>query len=157
MQHHIRQPARVRRSVLVAVVLVVTAALGGCSDPPRKVSGLLDTTRRVPATSRLATRPHMVRHCHAESGRVRDTSRRGSKKRTWYTTRTTTVCTKVRQGTETYRHVIRRERWCVMLDDVGGKRSRDHLWYRVARNTYTDARLRESGSRMTIEPEHDGC
>ncbi|MYQ95569.1 hypothetical protein GTY20_32020 [Streptomyces sp. SID4946] len=151
MQHHIR------RTALVAVVLVVAAVLGGCSGQPRKVSGLLDTTQRVPATSRLATRPHLVRQCHSGSKQVRHTSGRGSKKRTWYTTRSTTVCTKVRRGTETYRRVIRQERWCVMLDDVGGKRSRDRVWYQVGRNTYTDTRVRRSGSKVTIEPERDGC
>ncbi|OIK26055.1 hypothetical protein [Streptomyces malaysiense] len=151
MQHHIR------RAALAAVALVVVAALGGCSDEPRKVSGLLDTTRRVPAASRLATRPHMVRQCHSGSKRVRHTSGHGSGKRTWYTTRSTTVCTKVRRGTETYRRVIRQERWCVMLDDVDGKRSRDRVWYRVARNTYADVRVLRAGSKVTIETERDGC
>nr|WP_244320287.1 MULTISPECIES: hypothetical protein [Streptomyces] len=151
MRHHIR------RTALVAVVLVLAAVLGGCSGQPRKVSGLLDTTRRVPATSKLVTRPHLVKRCRSGSERVRHTSGRGGRKRTWYTTRSTTECTKVRQGTETYRRVIRQERWCVMLDDVGGKRSRDHVWYRVTRKTYTDAQVVRAGSRMTFEPEHDGC
>ncbi|MFH8336582.1 hypothetical protein [Streptomyces sp. AM6-12] len=151
MRHHIR------RTALGAVVLVVAAALGGCDSEPRKVSGLLDSTRRVPAVTRLATRPHLVRRCHSGSERVRHTSGHGSGKRTWYTTRSTTVCTKVRQGTETYRRVIRQERWCVMLDDVNGKRLRDRVWYRVSSKTYTDARMLRYGSKVTIEPERDGC
>ncbi|MER6332883.1 hypothetical protein ABT298_26905 [Streptomyces sp. NPDC001034] len=151
MQHHIG------RTTLTAAVLVIAAALGGCDDEPRKVSGLLDSTRHVHALTGLATRAHMVKRCHSGSKRVRHTSGRGGDKRTWYTDEPTTVCTKVRQGTETYRRVIRPERWCIRLDDVDGKDSRDDVWYRVDNNTYLDARMSEAGHPMTFEPEHDGC
>ncbi|MEW2624995.1 hypothetical protein [Streptomyces sp. NPDC048106] len=151
MRYHIR------RTALVAAVLVIAAALGGCDDEPRKVSGLLDSTRHVQEWTTRATRPHMVKRCHPGTKRVRHTSGTGSNKRTWYTDKQTTVCTKVRQGTETYRRVIRPERWCVSLDDVGGKESRDNLWYRVDRTTYRDAREFKPGHHMTIEPERDGC
>lgn len=151
MQHHIG------RTTLIAVVLVISAALGGCDYEPRKVSGLLDGTRHVQALTRRATRAHMVERCHPGSKRVRHTSGRGGNKRTWYTDEPTTVCTKVRQGTETYRRVIRPERWCVRLDDVDGKDSRDDVWFRVDANTYLDARILKAGHRMTFKPERDGC
>lgn len=151
MQHHIR------RTALVASVLVIAAALGACGGGPRRVSGQLDSTRHVPEATRLAHRPHLVRHCRSGSKRVRHTSGSGSRKRTWYTDEPTTVCAKEQQGTETYRQVVHQERWCVSLDDVDGKESRDDVWYRVSRSTYQNALQLKAGSRLSFEPDHDGC
>lgn len=150
MQHHIR------RAALVAVVLAVAAGLAACGSP-RRVSGRLDTTRHVAEVTSLQKRPRMVQSCHPGTRRVKHTSGRGSSKRTWYTTEDTSVCSRVQQGTETYRHVDRPERWCVRLDDVGGKESRDDLWYRVRKGVYLDAQALRSGDRMTFSPDHDGC
>ncbi|WP_043180873.1 hypothetical protein [Streptomyces sp. NRRL F-5123] len=150
MQHHIR------RAALAVAFLAVAAGLAAC-DGPRKVSGRLDTTRHVAEATSLRKRPHMVKSCHPGTKRVKHTSGRGSSKRTWYTDEDTSVCSSVQHGTESYRHVDSPERWCVRLDDVGGKESRDDVWYRVKRNVYIDAQGLDSGDRMTFVPDHDGC
>ncbi|MCH0560245.1 hypothetical protein [Streptomyces sp. MUM 16J] len=150
MRHHIR------RTALALAVLAAAAALTTC-DGASSVSGRLDGTRHLPQQTRRATRPRMVKRCRPGTTRVRHTSGRGSKKRTWYTTEHTTVCSKVRQGTETYRKVIRPERWCVELDDVNGKKSRDEIWYQVERGTYQRALAIQVGDRMSFVPEDDGC
>jgi hypothetical protein len=146
-----------RRSALFVAILAVGAALAGCDSEPRTVSGVLYDTRHVAEQTRAATRPHMVKRCHSATKRVRHTSGSGAAKRTWYTNEPTTVCTRVRQGTETYREVVRPERWCIELNDVNGKKTKDFLWYRVSRNMYNRTSGVKAGSHLTIEPDRDGC
>ncbi|MFI0718409.1 hypothetical protein [Streptomyces sp. NPDC021224] len=147
---------RIRRAALAVAALAVTAGLAAC-DGPDKVSGRLDTTRHVAESSSLRSRPHMEKSCHAGTKRVKHSSGHGSSKRTWYTDESTRVCSSVQHGTETYRHVDRPERWCVRLDDVGGKESRDDVWYHVKNSVYRDALNLGSGGRMTFVPDGNGC
>jgi hypothetical protein len=171
---------------VAAVTAVVIAGLGACSGnggsggsapvgdsgkaagsssgnnpSPDAVFGLRDTVRHVPARTTRATRPHLVKKCTIESHRVRHTSRSGSVKkrrtRTWYTTEQYRSCRKVRRGTETYTRVLRRQRWCVRLDNVGGHASRDDVWYQVTYSTYDKALGAHDHARLKFTPKAPGC
>jgi hypothetical protein len=172
-----------RRLAVAGVTALVMAGLGGCSGDtgathtsagnhvrtvddapapsPDTVSGLRDEVRHVSALTTRATRPHLVRRCTDATRRVTHTRRTGSGKRrsvrTWYTTEHYQRCRRVRQGTETYRRVTRPEHWCVRLDDVGGKRSRDDIWYRVTHTTYGDASAAHDHARLEFSPLGTGC
>ncbi|OIJ84749.1 hypothetical protein [Streptomyces colonosanans] len=126
-----------------------------------RVVGLRDTVRHVPRRTVKDTRPHMVKKCTPATKRVKHTKRTGSgahkKTRTWYTTERYRDCTKVQEGTETYRRVVQRERWCVKLDDVNGDTARDDVWYRVTRTTYNKALGMEEHTRINFVPVGIGC
>ncbi|MFF7966506.1 hypothetical protein ACFZC3_14215 [Streptomyces sp. NPDC007903] len=172
-----------RRLAVAGVTALVMAGLGGCSGDaagaatdggshvrtvdgattpsPDTVSGLRDGVRHVSAVTTKATRPHLVRRCTGATRRVTHTRSTGSGKRrsvrTWYTTEHYQRCGKVRQGTETYRRVTRPEHWCVRLDDVGGNRSHDDVWYRVTHAAYTDALAADDHARLEFSPRGTGC
>ena len=124
---------------------------------PTTVTGRLEATRHVTLLTRTATRPHLVRRCHNETDRVRHTTGFGRKRHTTYTEEERTVCTKVQQGTETYRKVVRPEHWCAELDDVGGASGPDNVWYRVNHGDYLKALGRKPGSSVTVEPLSGSC
>jgi hypothetical protein len=82
---------------------------------------------------------------------------RKRRSRVWYVLEHVRECTRVRRGSETYRRVVRAERWCVRLDRVGGKAGRDDVWYRVARSTYDTALGAEEHARLRFVPMGSGC
>lgn len=127
---------------------------GGEGGPP--VTGALDDHRHVARRTAPARRPHMVQRCTDRTRRVKHTSSKGSGKRkstrTWYTTEHYQDCRKVQQGTESYTRVVSAERWCVELDDVGGDRTRDDVWYKVDATTYGTAVGAEEGTPMSFTP-----
>ncbi|MFF7974612.1 hypothetical protein [Streptomyces sp. NPDC007905] len=128
---------------------------------PDTVSGLRDTVRHLSAKTARATRAHLVGKCATGTRRVRHTSSSGTgtrrRTRTWYTTERYRSCGKVRSGTETYRRVVRPEKWCVRLDDVDGDRARDDVWYQVTSATYADALDTDEHARMKFTPSGTGC
>ncbi|MEV5987164.1 hypothetical protein AB0L85_19405 [Streptomyces sp. NPDC052051] len=130
------------------------------ADPDRVV-GLRDSVRHVSRKTVRDTRPHLVKECTPATKRVKHTQRTGTgtrkKTRTWYTTERYRDCHKVRQGTESYRRVVRQERWCVMLDDVNGDTARDDVWYRVTSTTYHEALGMEPQARIEFVPTGLGC
>ncbi|MGW3498205.1 hypothetical protein [Streptomyces sp. NPDC001020] len=169
-----------QRLVTAAVTAILMAGLGACgsgADSAQRhgggnahqegqahtdrVFGLRDAVRHVPRRTVQDTRPHMVKKCTPATKRVKRTKRTGTgarkKTRTWYTTERYQDCRKVREGTETYRRVVRRERWCVRLDDVKGDTARDDVWYRVNRTTYDEALGTEEHARITFIPVGTGC
>ncbi|MER7394717.1 hypothetical protein ABT381_04280 [Streptomyces sp. NPDC000151] len=121
------------------------------------VTGLRAGVRHVTKKTVKATRPHKVKKCTLATKRVKHTKRSGRTKKTWYTTERYDKCRKVRQGTETYRRVVRPERWCVKLDDVNGRRGKDDVWYRVTHATYTTALGKDEHDRMRFTPTRTGC
>ncbi|MEU1622663.1 hypothetical protein ABZ479_35875 [Streptomyces sp. NPDC005722] len=129
------------------------------ADPP--VTGRLDDHRHVARRTTTGRRPHMVQRCTDRTRQVRHTSSSGSGKRkstrTWYTTEHYKDCRKVQQGTESYSRVVSAERWCVELDDVGGDRTRDDVWYEVDSATYRTAAGSEEGTPMSFTPLASGC
>jgi hypothetical protein len=127
----------------------------------RTVHGLKDSVRHITARTTRATRPHLVKKCSTATRRVAHTSSSGSgskrRTRTWYTTERYRSCTDVQSGTETYRKTVRREEWCVELDDVNGNRKQDDVWYRVSRETYGDALTADEHARLEFAPTGQGC
>ncbi|MGW2830336.1 hypothetical protein [Streptomyces sp. NPDC001286] len=125
------------------------------------VSGLRDTVRHLSVRTVKATRPHMVKKCTSSTRRVRHTASSGTgtkrKTRTWYTTERTRTCKNVRTGTETYRRVVRPERWCVRLDDVGGDKTKDDIWFRVSSATYHQALAAKEHTRLEFVPQGSAC
>ncbi|MFJ9407543.1 hypothetical protein [Streptomyces sp. NPDC101393] len=121
------------------------------------VSGLRDGVRHVTKKTVTSTRPHLTRTCTTATKRVKHTKRSGRGKKTWYTTERHQDCHKVAKGTEKYRRVVRPERWCVRLDDVNGRTSKDDVWYRVNSATYHAALGKDAHARMTIDPAGTGC
>ncbi|MDX2707091.1 hypothetical protein PV350_30205 [Streptomyces sp. PA03-6a] len=178
---------RHRRPYSAAVAAVLLAALlGACGSPDSgavagsgpsatasagtgtpvvkavpPVTGALDDHRHVARRTAPARRPHMVQRCTDRTRRVKHTSSKGSGKRkstrTWYTTEHYQDCRKVQQGTESYTRVVSAERWCVELDDVGGDRTRDDVWYKVDATTYGTAVGAEEGTPMSFTPLASGC
>lgn len=125
------------------------------------VFGLRDEVRHLAAKTTRATRPHMTRKCTTATRRVKHTTRSGSgtkrRTRTWYSTESSRSCKQVRSGTETYTRVVRPERWCVSLDDLGGDARRDDVWYQVRRATYDAAVGTDRSARMKFTPTGSGC
>ncbi|MFF4249794.1 hypothetical protein ACFY1L_01115 [Streptomyces sp. NPDC001663] len=175
---------KTRRLLVAGMTAALVAALGACSDggddlsangsvaqqsqpaqqaqpSPEVVHGLRDTVRHVTRKTADATRAHLVRKCTSTTERVRHTSRSGSgtrkTTRVWYTTEHHETCKKVRQGTERYKRVVRRERWCVSLDDVNGHKSQDDVWYRVDRVTYDQVLQADQHTRVEFTPAGTGC
>ncbi|WP_330289238.1 hypothetical protein [Streptomyces sp. NBC_00576] len=157
-----------RRLMAAGLTVVIMAALGACGggggkdddDPWRDstagggssdqydegegaastattVTGLRDDVRHISRKTAKATRPHMVRKCR---------SSKGSRK-----------CTTVRSGTETYTRVVRQERWCVSLNDVGGDTSKDAVWYQVTQATYAKAVDADRLDKLRFTPTATGC
>ncbi|MFD5639504.1 hypothetical protein ACFWJM_35935 [Streptomyces sp. NPDC127077] len=125
------------------------------------VFGLRDQVRHRAARTTRATRPHMAKKCATTTRRVRHTTSTGSgtkrRTRTWYSTEHAKTCKKVRSGTETYTRVVRPEQWCVSLDDVGGDKSQDDVWYRVSRTAYDEAVATDQHKRLDFTPKDSGC
>ncbi|RAJ91394.1 MULTISPECIES: hypothetical protein [unclassified Streptomyces] len=125
-----------------------------------KVTGVRDTERHVTRRTSTATRPHYVKKCETDTHRVKHTRRSKGRTKTWYTTETDRDCHKVRRGTEKYTRVVRRERWCVRLDDVSGAHvttGKDDVWFRVPHTEYSDVRIADRRAKVTIEPTAQGC
>ncbi|MFI7007791.1 hypothetical protein [Streptomyces sp. NPDC050145] len=170
-----------RRSALAGLTMVLVAALAACgggsgsdkgsdargggkadsgySRPAGsdKVTGLRDAVRHQTRKTAKGKRPHYVKKCDYDTKRVRHTKRTNGRTRTWYTTKKVRDCDRVRKGTETYTRVVRRERWCVRLDDVGGKKGRDDAWYRVQRSVYSEVNSAEDHAKVSFEPIGQGC
>jgi hypothetical protein len=125
------------------------------------VFGLRDEIRHLAAKTTRATRPHMTRKCTSTTRRVRHTTSTGSgtkrRTRTWYSTEQSRSCKQVRSGTETYTRVVRPQRWCVSLDDLGGDAKQDDVWYQVSKTTYDAAIGTDRHARMDFTPTHSGC
>ena len=167
-----------RRLLAAGVTAVLMAGLGACASggtddgtqdgvaghiqpSPETVTGLRDTVRHLSRKTVTDTRAHLVRKCTSATKQVRHTSRSGSgtrkTTRVWYTTEHHETCKKVRQGTERYKRVVRRERWCVSLDDVNGHKSQDDVWYRVDRVTYDQVLQADQHTRVEFTPAGTGC
>ncbi|MFI0966458.1 hypothetical protein ACH4S8_34460 [Streptomyces sp. NPDC021080] len=125
------------------------------------VFGLRNEVRHRAATTTRATRPHMTKKCTTATHRVKHTTTTGSgtkrHTRTWYSTEHSRSCKQVRTGTETYRRVVRPQRWCVSLDDVNGDPEKDDVWYRVSATTYNTAVGTDKHARMDFTPTGSGC
>ncbi|MGC5004453.1 hypothetical protein [Streptomyces sp. DT203] len=131
------------------------------SPPDRTVSGLRDDTRHITRKTTTGTRPRMVKRCTSRVRRVKHTSTSGTgrrkRTRTWYTNDSYKDCEKVQQGTMRYTRVVRRARWCVELDNVGGNSAKDDVWYEVESDVYRRATELKEGARLSFTPLRKGC
>ncbi|MFF3058216.1 hypothetical protein [Streptomyces sp. NPDC057909] len=131
------------------------------SPPDRTVSGLRDDTRHITRKTTTGTRPRMVKRCTSRVRRVKHTSTSGTgrrkRTRTWYTNDSYKDCEKVQQGTTRYTRVVRRARWCVELDNVGGNSTKDDVWYEVESDVYRRATELKEGARLSFTPLRKGC
>ncbi|MFE7787892.1 hypothetical protein [Streptomyces sp. NPDC057460] len=131
------------------------------SPPDRTVSGLRDDTRHITRKTTTGTRPRMVKRCTPRVRRVKHTSTSGTgrrkRTRTWYTNDSYKDCKKVQQGTMRYTRVVRRARWCVELDNVGGKSTKDDVWYEVESDVYRRATQLKEGAKLSFTPLRKGC
>ncbi|MGW8374947.1 hypothetical protein [Streptomyces sp. ODS28] len=176
-----------RRVVLAGVTVLLMAGLTACGSQQGAaegkgdgggaqvqqadmVTGLRDGVRHQRRKTVRATRPHLVKKCKLATKRVKHTKRSGGKRkktRTWYTTKHVNTCHKVRSGTETYRRVVRPQRWCVRLDHVKNVPGSAHkaytgtdkndVWFRVSRETYSAAREKPDHARLKFSPLGRGC
>jgi hypothetical protein len=131
------------------------------SPPDRTVSGLRDDTRHITRKTTTGTRPRMVKRCTSRVRRVKHTSTSGTgrrkRTRTWYTDDSYKDCKKVQQGTTRYTRVVRRARWCVELDNVGGNSTKDDVWYEVESDVYRRATQLKEGAKLSFTPLRKGC
>ncbi|MEU2366618.1 hypothetical protein AB0O47_35990 [Streptomyces noursei] len=129
----------------------------GALPHPDGVSGLRAGVRHLTRQTTAATRPHRVTTCTPATRQVKHTKRSGRTKKTWYTTEHYQDCHQTTRGTESYRRVIRPERWCVKLDDVNGDPKKDAVWYRVTSATYHQALGADDHARLRFTPTGTGC
>ncbi|MEU7639712.1 MULTISPECIES: hypothetical protein [unclassified Streptomyces] len=131
----------------------------GQGAPPHQdgVFGLRAGVRHLVKQTTTGTRPHLVTTCTPATRQVKHTKRSGRTKKTWYSTEHYQDCRKTARGTETYRRVIRPERWCVRLDDVNGNPKKDAVWYRVTSATYHQALGTDAHARLRFTPTGTGC
>lgn len=131
------------------------------SPPDRTVSGLRDDTRHVTRRTTTGTRPRMVNRCTTRVRKVKHTSTSGTgrrkRTRTWYSDDSYKDCKKVQQGTTSYTRVVRRARWCVELDDVGGNSAKDDVWYEVESDVYRKATQLKERAKLSFTPLRRGC
>lgn len=164
-----------RQMLLSGVALILSVGLSACgptngthrSDTPAEarhddtVSGLRDDVRHITRKTARAVRPRMVNRCTTTTKKIKRTSSKRIGKRTsnstWYEHKPVTTCRKVRNGTEPYTRVIRRERWCVELDAVNGNQRRRDVWFQVTHGTYVSAVGASEGDEIKFTPVADGC
>ncbi|MFE7311830.1 hypothetical protein ACFU7T_01755 [Streptomyces sp. NPDC057555] len=164
-----RTKHRLVRAGLMACLMAGLSACGGGQAvgsgnagpgmaPQRDtVSGLRSGVRHLTRQTTLASRPHWVTTCTPGTRRVKHTQRSGRSKKTWYTTEHYRDCHRTARGRETYRRVVRPERWCVLLDDVNGDRRKDGVWFTVTSDTYHQALDAGDHARLRFTPTATGC
>ncbi|MEV7887484.1 hypothetical protein ACWD3I_25870 [Streptomyces sp. NPDC002817] len=164
-----------RQMLLSGVALILSVGLSACgpttsthrSNTPAEarhddtVSGLRDDVRHITRKTVPGVRPRMVNRCTTTTKKIKHTSRTRIGTRTstttWYEYKPVTTCRKVRNGTESYTRVIRRERWCVELDAVNGNQRRKDVWFQVTHATYVNAVAVSEGDKIKFTPVVDGC
>lgn len=131
----------------LVVPALALAALVGCSGvgDGGSVKGKRDDIRQITAVaekSHKVTKPNKVREC---------ASRKKGKCTRYHT---------VTRGTKTVKVIDRRSKpavWCVELDDVNGKRSRDDRWYEVTSATYLKMAGKDEGEKVKFKYLTTGC
>lgn len=131
----------------VAVTLTAAAlALTACSSGPTTVKGKRDDLRQITAVaerSHTEVKPNKVRECAAKD-------KKGKCVR-WDT---------VTRGTKSVKVIDRKAKpavWCVELDDVNGKRTRDDRWYEVTSTVYLKMAHKNEGDKVKFEYLTTGC
>lgn len=143
----------------IAVVAVGALALTACGTDP--VSGDRDDVRYDKAQYKMVTRQvtDYQRQCTTKFKRTSHSSGTGKNKRTWYTNDSYQDCKNVRVGAhpETKRELVKAAKYCVELDNVGGDKDKDDVWYNVSSGTYYSALGKSEGTHMKFDYNHKGC
>lgn len=141
----------------LAALVVGTLVLTGCTGASSSVKGNRDDVKHVAKRTRTAARlvPVKTRKCQVKH--TRHSSGTGKKKRTWYTN--DRKCKNITTGhrRESYQKVTQREAWCVELDNVNGKNSRDDRWYTVTSGVYFKMAAKDEGDKVKFSYLHSGC
>ncbi len=143
----------------IATVAVGALLLTACGQDP--VSGDRDDVRYDKAQYKPATRvvKEFKQQCTKNSRDKKHTSGTGKNKRTWYTKEWYQDCKKVQTGqhTESYKKKVKDAKYCVELDNVGGKADEDDVWYNVSSSVYYKALSKSEGDSMKFNYNHKGC
>ena len=145
------------KKIAVPATALALAVLVGCSGGSSSVKGNRDDVKHVAKQTRTATRTVPVKTRKCETKRTKHTSGVGKKKTTWYTNDQS--CKNVTTGhrQESYQKVTRAEAWCVELDNVNGKNSRDDRWYTVTSGVYFKMAAKDEGDKVKFSYLHTGC
>lgn len=148
-----------KAKVVVVGIAVGAIALTACSDG--SVKGDRDDVKYSKAVYTTATRTvnEYRRQCTAKMKRTKHTSGTGKNKRTWYTNDSYQDCKNVKTGShlKTYKKLVSAAKYCVELDNVGGDKDKDDVWYNVSSGTYYSALGKREGASMKFTYNHKGC
>ena len=147
----------------IAVVVVGALALTACGQDP--VSGDRDNIRYDKAQYKTVTKivNDYKRQCTTKWKDVKHTQTTGTgssrRTRTWYTKEAYQDCKNVKTGShsETYKKKVTDAKYCVELDNVGGKSDEDDVWYNVSSSVYYSALGKREGTPMKFNYNHKGC
>lgn len=147
----------------IATVAVGALLLTACGQDP--VKGDRDDVRYDKAQYVKATRVvnEYTRQCQNKTKQVRHTQTTGTgnnrRTRVWYTTEHYQDCKNVKTGShnETYKKKVKDAKYCVELDNVGGKSDEDDVWFNVSSSTYYSALGKSEGTPMKFNYNHKGC
>lgn len=136
-----------RKALVVPATALALAVVVGCSGGSASVKGKRDDLRRIPAVQEIS---HTVSDRVAKSKQL--CTGTGTKRR----------CSTVPDGFRTVnRRVVDRVGhstvYCVELDDVNGKRSRDDRWYTVTSAVYFKMADKHEGDKVKFSYFHAGC
>lgn len=132
-------------AVLAGGSATAVLILSGCSGGDTKVRGLRDDLRVIPAVrevSHTVTKTKTKKVC---------TSYKKGKCTSWVTRP---------DGVKTEKVIDRHGRsavYCVELDNVNGKPTRDDRWYTVDAGTYWKAHGKDEGDKIKMHYLHEGC
>lgn len=132
--------------VLVAGLVTGGLLVASCSSGPTTVKGKRDDLRQITAVaerSHIEVKPNKVRECVAKD-------KKGKCIRWDMVTR----------GTKSVKVIDRKAKpavWCVELDDVNGKRTRDDRWYEVTSTVYLKMAHKNEGDKVKFEYLTTGC
>lgn len=136
------KPSRIVPMVGLAVGGLLIAA---CSSGPSTVKGKRDDLRQISAVSEQS-------HYKTEAKTKRVCVSRKNGRCTSYVTRP--------DGTKRVKVIDRKAKpavWCVELDDVNGKRTRDDRWYEVTSTVYLKMAHKNEGDRVKFNYLATGC
>jgi hypothetical protein len=146
-----------KRAVAAGIGATLALGLVGCSSGSSSVKGNRDDVRHVTKQTHTATRTVAIKGQKCGTKSVKHSSGTGKNKRTWTTN--DRVCKSVTTGhrQESYQKVTRPEAYCVEVDNVNGKSTRDDRWYTVTSTVYFKMANKHEGDKVKFSYLHTGC
>lgn len=137
---------RITRATLAGTSAALVLGLVGCSGGSTEVKGKRDDLRQIAAKvekSHTEVKPNKVRECAAKDKKGNCTRWR-----------------EVTRGTKSVKVVDSPAKpavWCVELDNVNGKSTRDDRWYEVTSTVYQDMADKNEGDKVKFKYLTTGC